>query len=201
MIIIQEKDLIAVSGPRACYLHPEDSTKVIKIVRKKVFLRKNNANWQEWCHYHYLLKRHGKLDIVNECFGFIQTNLGEGLVWQCVRDVDGDISSTVTNIMKMPENYDLIAVKKELNRFCQFLIQKNIQLFDLNPMNVIIKINADGICEAVSADIKGRYANHEFVPLSTYIPFFSRRKLIRRCKELTDSFSDYLKTSGKISCL
>jgi hypothetical protein len=103
--------------------------------------------------------------------------------------------------MKMPENYDLIAVKKELNRFCQFLIQKNIQLFDLNPMNVIIKINADGICEAVSADIKGRYANHEFVPLSTYIPFFSRRKLIRRCKELTDSFSDYLKTSGKISCL
>jgi hypothetical protein len=193
MIIIQEKDLIAVSGPRACYLHPEDSTKVIKIVRKKVLLRKNNANWQEWRHYHFLLKKHGKLEFVNECYGFIQTNFGEGLVWQCVRDVDGSISSTITGIMKKPDNYDLIAVKKELNRFCQFLIQRNIQLFDLNPLNVIIRINADGSYKAVSADIKGRYANREFVPLSTYIPLFSRRTLIRRCKELTDSFTDYLK--------
>jgi hypothetical protein len=196
--MMHEKDLIAVSGPRACYLHPQDSDKVIKIVREKTFLRKRNANWQEWRHYHYLLKRHGKLSIVNECYGFIQTNLGEGLVWQCVRDVDGRISSTVTDIMKSPHDYDLARVKKELNRFCRYIIQKNIQLFDLNPMNVLIKVNADGIYEAVSADIKGRYANYEFIPISTYIPFFSRRKLKRRCKELTDRFSDFLKKRGEL---
>jgi PhoP regulatory network protein YrbL len=193
MIILKDKEPIAVSGPRACYLHPNDDDKVIKIVRDEPFFRKHNANWQEWLHYNYLLEQHGKLDFVNDCYGFIKTDLGEGLVWQCVRDDSGDISSTITNIMKQPDRYDVGKVAKELERFCRFIIEKNIQLFDLNPLNVLIRIRSNGAYEAVSADIKGRYANHEFIPISTYIPFFSRRKLNRRCKELTDGYASFLR--------
>ncbi|MCP4340235.1 MAG: hypothetical protein GY799_15425 [Desulfobulbaceae bacterium] len=193
MILFKNIEPIAVSGPRACYLHPEDTDKVIKIVRQKTTSRKKNANWQEWQHYHYLLKQHGKLDFINECYGFIETDLGEGLVWQCVRDGNGEISNTITNIMKSPDGYDLGKVERVLDRFCGFLIEKNIQLFDLNPLNVMIRICPDGSYQAVSADIKGRYANHEFIPISTYIPFFSRRKLTRRCKELTDWYGGFLR--------
>jgi hypothetical protein len=193
MILLKDREPIAVSGPRACYLHPEDAGKVIKIVREKPFFRKKNANWQEWRHYHYLLKQHGKLDFVNECYGFTKTDIGEGLVWQCVRDESGEISSTITDIMKNPDRYDLGKVAVALGCFCQILINKNIQLFDLNPLNVMIRICPDGSYQAVSSDIKGRYANHEFIPISTYIPFFSKRKLKRRCKGLTDWYGDFLR--------
>ena len=198
MIELQDKHLIAVSGPRACYLHPNDSSKVIKIVRGKTLFKRKDANWQEWRHYNYLLRRHGLLDFVNECFGFVQTNLGQGLVWRCVRDVNGVISSTVTRIMNHPDHYDLMAVEKELQRFCRFITEKNIQLFDLNPLNVLIRVRADGAYEAVCADIKGRYANHELIPISTHIPFFSKRKLKRRCGELLDRYSAFMKTRTKI---
>jgi hypothetical protein len=193
MILLNNIQPIAVSGPRACYLHPEDSNKVIKILRQKATSRKKNANWQEWQHYQYLLKQHGKLDFINECYGFVETDIGKGLVWQCVRDESGGISNTITNIMESPEGYDLEKVARVLDNFCGFLIEKNIQLFDLNPLNVMIRICSDGSYRAVSADIKGRYANHEFIPISTYIPFFSRRKLTRRCKELTDWYGEFLR--------
>lgn len=193
MILLKDREPIAVSGPRVCYLHPEDAGKVIKLVRQKTTSRKKNPNWQEWQHYHYLLKQHGKLDFINECYGFIETDLGEGLIWQCVRDGSGEISSTITNIMKSPDGYDLGKVERVLDCFCGFLIEKNIQLFDLNPTNVMIRTCPDGSYQAVSADIKGRFANHEFIPISTYIPFFSRRKLTRRCKELTDRYGDFLR--------
>jgi hypothetical protein len=193
MIVLKNREPIAANGPRACYLHPEDAGKVIKIVRVKTTFRKKETNWQEWQHYHYLLKQHGKLDFINECYGFIETDLGEGLIWQCVRDGSGEISNTITNIMKSPDGYDLGKVERVLDRFCGFLIEKNIQLFDLNPLNVMIRTCPDGSYQAVSADIKGRYANHEFIPISTYIPFFSRRKLTRRCKELTDWYGGFLR--------
>ena len=193
MILLKNREPIAVSGPRVCYLHPEDAGKVIKIVRQKTISRKKNPNWQEWRHYQYLLKHPGKIDFVNECYGFTKTDLGEGLVWQCVRDDSGEVSSTVTKIMKSPDGYDLGKVESVLDHFCAVLIENNIQLFDLNPTNVMIVIKADGSYQAVSADIKGRYANHEFIPISTYIPFFSRRKLMRRCRELTNRYGDFLR--------
>lgn len=196
MILLKNIEPIAVSGPRACYLHPEDAGKVIKIVREKTFFRKNDANWQEWRHYHYLLKQHGKLDFVNECYGFIETDLGEGLVWQCVRDDSGEISSTLTNIMKNPAGYDVGEVARLLGRFCQLLIEKNIQLFDLNPLNMMIRISSDGSYQVVSADIKGRYANYEFIPLSTYIPFLSRKKLTRRCNRLTVWYGEFVRKTA-----
>jgi hypothetical protein len=193
MILLKNLEPIAVSGPRVCYLHPEDADKVIKIVRQKAISRKKNPNWQEWQHYNYLLKQHGKFDFINECYGFIETDLGEGLIWQCVRDGSGEIASTVTKIMENPDGYDLGKVESVLDHFCGYLIEKNIQLFDLNPTNVMIRICPDGSYQAVSADIKGRYANHEFIPISTYIPFFSRRKLTRRCKELTGRYVAFLR--------
>ena len=192
MITLKEKDLIAVSGPRACYLHPQEPDKVIKVVRKIPRLRRHNANYQEWRHYHYLMKRHGKLNFINQCHGFTKTNIGEGLIWSCVRDAGGEISRTVTGVMKNPERYDLDAIEHELIRFCNFIVERNIQLFDLNPLNVLIRVREDGTYEAVSADIKGRYANHEFIPISTYIPFFSRIKLGRRTNELLTRFQGFL---------
>ena len=185
MIRLKDKMPIAVSTTRACYPHPEDAGKVIKIVRQKDISSKNNANWQEWQHYNYLLKHHGKLDFINECFGFIETDLGQGLIWQCVRDYNGEIASNMKDIVRSPEKYDLIKIEKVLNNYCDLLIKKNIQLFDLNPLNVMIRICSEGTYQAVAVDIKGRYANYEFIPISTYIPFFSRRKLRRRCNQLT----------------
>ncbi|PWE24291.1 YrbL family protein, partial [Aliarcobacter skirrowii] len=47
MLIIKDEDFIAKGLERACYIHPEDETKVIKIVYSKQGI-KNNQNEVEY---------------------------------------------------------------------------------------------------------------------------------------------------------
>ena len=184
MIRLQEKNLIAHSATRKCFIHPEDPEKVIKIVRKRPGLGKRDANWKEWRHYQFLIKRHPQLDYISTYHGFVETNLGRGLLSDCVRDFDGRVSSRLEKVLSGHGQYDLLAVHDALERFCQKIIARNIQLFDLNQFNILIQRLPDGACKPVSIDIKGRYNNYEFIPISTYIPYFSRIKLRRRCRRL-----------------
>ena len=78
--------------------------------------------------------------------------------------------------------------------FCDNLTRNNIQLFDLNPKNIVFKVEKPGSYKAVSIDIKGRYANNEFIPFSTFIPYLSRKKLKRRGDRLLEKM-DYIRDS------
>ena len=184
MIRLTEKNVIARSATRKCYLHPEDPGKVIKIVRKKSGLGRRDANWKEWRHYRFLKKRHAHLDFITTYHGFVETNLGRGLMSDCIRDYDGRVSQRLEIVLSGQEPYDIAAVHDALNRFCRRIIANNIQLFDLNQFNILIQLLPDGACKPVSIDIKGRYNNYELIPVSTYIPYFSRLKLKRRCHRL-----------------
>lgn len=186
MLNIQDQEPIALSATRECYLHPEHPDKVIKIVRKAPVFRKRDANWQEWRHYRHLQKRHGYLDYIPECYGFIETSRGRGLVFDCIRNYDGNISERLDKVLKEPAGYDLPAVLEALKQLCRAITEKNVQLFDLNTFNILIQILPDGGYHPKTIDIKGRFNNYELIPVSSYIPFFSRRKLARRCRRLID---------------
>jgi hypothetical protein len=186
MINLQDQEPIARSATRECYLHPGNPDKVIKIVRAAPVFWKRDANWQEWRHYRYLQKRHGYLDYIPECYGFGETSRRRGLVLDCIRDYDGRISARLDKVLKEPEGYDLAAILEALEQLCRMIIEKNVQLFDLNAFNILIQILSKGMYHPTITDIKGRFNNYELIPVSSYIPFFSRRKLARRCRRLID---------------
>jgi hypothetical protein len=187
MLVINHQDCIGDSMTRLCYLDPRDPGRVIKIMRNKPVSRRYDSNWQEWQHYQYILKRHGHLDFTTVCHGFVETSLGPGLVFDCIRDHDGQVSSRLHKALTQPEKYDLQAVGAVLKRICRIIVEKNVQLFDMNLFNILIQIRDDGSYHPYVVDIKGRYNNYEWIPVSTYLPFFSRRKLRRRCGRLLAS--------------
>ena len=187
MIHLRGQDIIASSKTRNSYLHPSDSGKIIKIIRKSARARERDANRREWAHYLHLTRRYPGLDIIPVYHGFVETNLGEGLMIDCIRDHDGQVSKRLQQVLLDPGKYDLQAVGESLERLCGKIIAKNIQLFDLNMFNILIRILPNGEFQPVCVDIKGRYNNYEFIPVSTYIPFFSRMKLKRRCSRLIEA--------------
>ena len=65
MLIIKDEDFIAKGLERACYIHPEDETKVIKIVYSKQGI-KNNQNEVEYMYIGYLKEK--KKDFCCEIF-------------------------------------------------------------------------------------------------------------------------------------
>lgn len=190
MIHLNENDRIARSTTRDCYLHPENPDRVIKILRNPPGRFKRSANDQEWRSYRYIRKRFGKQDFFVDCQGFVETTLGRGLMFDCVRNFDGNISHCLLDILTDPE-YDLVRVEEVVERFCRALIEKEIPLFDLNLLNILIQVMPDGTYHPVSIDVKSKFNNYEIIPVSTYIPFFSRRKVRRRCGRLMDKIRSY----------
>lgn len=187
MLVLKESDRIAVSKTRHCYLHPDDPEKVIKIVvDAKEQQKRLDPNMKEWKYYERLKKMAVSLDFVPTYHGFVVTNLGRGLVSECVRDFDGKVSVRLQEIVSHNVKYDLEELENKLHSFTQRLIKHNIQLFDLNRFNLLIQRLEDGSYNPVSIDLKGPYNNYEFIPFSTYIPYFSRQKLRRRGKRLMD---------------
>jgi hypothetical protein len=110
-----------------------------------------------------------------------------------VRDDDGEISKTLFQISTGHYQYDVRRIEDALTSFLDNLIVNNIQLFDFSLPNIVIQVTADGRYHPVSVDLKGRFNNREFIPVSTFIPFMSRRKLARRGKRLLETVRDFSK--------
>jgi len=195
-INLQTARILGKGMERICYLHPTDSRLVIKIPQKE---KEGSAhqNCLELKSYARISRKHGDIDCIAKCYGFIDTNLGEGLVCDCVRDYSGEISASLYEILVWEKDYTYNEIVRCVRVFCDFLFERNIQLFDLNAQNIVIKRTQKDEYRAVSIDLKGRYANNEFIPLSTYFPYFSRKKIQRRTKQLFARM-EYFRQNGHL---
>lgn len=187
---LSEKMMINRGRERVCYEHPENNQLVIKIPLSKSG-RKSRANHHELKGYLLLREEKKDLSFISHCHGFVNTNYGEGLICDCIRDNDGAISKTIWDIIVLEENCNVEYILQVAEKFCNFLIFHQIRLFDLNLKNIALKVLADGTYKPYIIDIKGRYVNHEFIPLSAYIPYFANKKLKRRSDQLLRRIIEY----------
>lgn len=175
---------------RACYQHPENPNLVIKVPTgdKK---EKELANLKEMKGYHALMREQTDLFCVSHCYGFVTTNLGKGLVCDCIRDYNGNISKTIWDIIGSGNDYDEHYILEIAGNFCDMLISQKVFIFDLNVKNIALQLREDGTYLPFAIDLKGRYDNNEFLPFSTYIKYFSLKKLERRSRQLIERISLY----------
>ena len=78
------------------------------------------------------------------------------------------------------------ALLETVERFCAYLIEHDIFLFDINLKNIAVQRRQDLSWLAWAIDLKGPYDNKEFLQLSSRITFLGRRKLKRRKEELLE---------------
>ena len=91
-ILLTDKDLLAKGGERACYIYPSDNTKVIKTIFAQGL--HNNQNELEYTYMQYLERKGVDLSHITKCFGFVDTNIGKGLVYDRVIDFDNTPSKS-----------------------------------------------------------------------------------------------------------
>ena len=66
-----------------------------------------------------------------------------------------------------------------------------LALFDLNLKNIALSRQSDNTYRPIILDLKGRYDNKEFIPLSSYIGFLARKKRARRVQQLIERISRF----------
>lgn len=190
MIILDPSSMIGGGQVRRCFCHPHDDRLVIKVPAGPLKAQLQ-ANFKEMKGYRFLLQRHGRLDCISHCHGWVETNHGKGLICDCIRDADGSISPTIWDVIHSDGGWDLDALLEIAGRVCRELVARDIWLFDLNLKNIALCRQADGTCRPIFLDLKGRYDNNEVIPLSSYIPFLARKKRDRRCRQLLQRIAHF----------
>lgn len=181
-----DHDLLIGSGTlRACYHYPEKPDRVIKVPMPGQ-AGGNDANRKEWKSYLQLVKSHAGIDHISHCYDFIETDRGQGLICDCIRDHDGQVSATLWDIIAYQDTCDLDDLIHVADKFCNYLIVNNIFLFDINLKNIAYQKIPDGTYKPYAIDLKGPLDNKEFLQLSSRIKFLGRKKLQRRTKQLLE---------------
>jgi hypothetical protein len=167
---------------RICFVHPHRPEYVIKVSRRKDST--HPANIQELRGYQLLVKKGKDLSRISHCHGFITTDRGTGLVCDCIRDFDGAISKTVWDMVVFEDDCDIEHLLAVLKKFCDFLIANHIWVFDINLKNIVLQKVSRTTLQPYIIDLKGSYVNHSLIPLARYVPYFARKKMIRRTTQL-----------------
>ncbi len=185
MIHLDDTLLIGRGTLRACYIHPDRDDLVVKVPLPDT-PDGNDANQKEMRSYRRISRLHPEVRHLSRCHGFVETDAGNGLLCDCIRDYDGTVSKTVWDIVVHHSSCDMEVLLETVDRFCAYLIEHDIFLFDINLKNVALQVRKDAGWQAWAIDLKGPYDNKEFLQLSSRITFLGRRKLKRRTEELLE---------------
>lgn len=173
MITLSQMKPFAVGGRRACYRHPNEPTRCIKVTLEEAepgILRAADPWWKRLRPVDYYDENQLDLKILHlleaklgedanrhfpKVYGLIDTNLGPGLETELICDADGQISYSGKEFTM--KNGFTAASGKALEDLRRFIQQHLILFRDPFPHNIVFQAMKDGQMRAVIIDGLGRH--------------------------------------------
>lgn len=182
MIDLSQADLLGIGSSRACYLHPYDERKCVKVT----FSVRRDITGEEMKHYRRYTKRGISWDMLARAYGYVSTNFGEGAVFSLARDYTGEVSRSFQDYLR-PDGFHLLSEEEllvALGAFRAYLFRERIVLRELKADNIMYqRLNAH---EGKMILIDG-VGNNEFLPVANYSTRFAWRTLKRKWKKFEQS--------------
>jgi len=185
MIVLNEDLLIAKGSERACYNYPNDNTKVIKIIFAEG--THNNQNKLEYIYMNYLIKKNTDLSSITKCYGYIDTNIGKGLIFDKVLDFDSAPSKSFRYYLANKLiSYD--EQKALLLNLQEYLEQNDILFIDTSLTNIFCKKINDTKYTLIIVDGLGAKRMGIKFWLYLNIPLYAKYKMKRQWKKLINMY-------------
>lgn len=179
MIELHPDDLIGRGRTRACYRHPHDPDKCIKIDKRT----HGGPTAKEAAYYRKLARiwPHLSFTHIPRFYGMAETNLGPGGVFDLIRDeTDGRISKSLLDCLLAGEVSAQDPRWRDAHaRYLETLYREAVIIRDFNPGNLCARRMRNGSYQLVTIDGIG---HRDFIPLCDYFPWFARRKLRRHVR-------------------
>ncbi len=187
MLTLESSSLIGRGLRRECYFHPEDENKCIKVV----VAGDHKETAREQSYYRLLEKRNISWKMLARFYGNIETNRGEGAVFELIRDHNEEVSKTLEHYFSANNETDLNYqdLSRALPLLKQYLLKWKIVTMSLKPQNIVYqKINPTQGKLVVIDNI----GNSDFIPICNYLDSFATRKIRRKWQRFEESLSkDY----------
>jgi len=180
-IKLKDGNYLARGTNRACYINPQDKTKCIKVT----ISGDDSESNKEKKYYKILKKKNISWDMLTKYHGTIETNLGEGLIFDLVRDYNGEVSKVLQYYLLTEERtQSIMNPVLLLQGLKQYQLSNNIIIKDLNAKNIMYQKTSQTEGKLVVID---GVMNNDFLPFSSYISYFSKRKINRRWRTFESS--------------
>ncbi|WP_123377873.1 PhoP regulatory network YrbL family protein [Aliarcobacter butzleri] len=176
MIILKDEDFVGKGNERACYIHPEDKNKAIKITYENNNRKESKQTKLEVNYYKELKKRRmTNFKHLPKYLGEVKTDKGAGFVVELIRDFDGEVSKTFEYYLKKD---GVLKYKKELEEYKQYFLDNCIIFnYGMMPKNILLRKNSETDFDLVLIDGLGDVTYFTF---PNKIPYFARRRINRR---------------------
>ncbi|MCG3681803.1 PhoP regulatory network YrbL family protein [Aliarcobacter butzleri] len=176
MIILKDEDFVGKGNERACYIHPEDKNKAIKITYENNNRKESKQTKLEVNYYKELEKRRmTNFKHLPKYFGEVKTDKGAGFVVELIRDFDGEVSKTFEYYLKKD---GVLKYKKELEEYKQYFLDNCIIFnYGMMPKNILLRKNTETDFNLVLIDGLGDVS---YFTLPNKIPYFARKRINRR---------------------
>ena len=167
-------DLFLAEGTdRQCYRHPDIPDRCIKLLHTE---RSSGRFWREIAYFRSLQHRGVNFKHVARFHCVVETSLGDGAVFDLVRNDDGQISRSLASCLEANDpEFNFWAIN-EIEALKRDFYDQWIVFLDLNPANLLVR--RLGFDEFRLVVINGIGHNH-FFPLANYSRRFARKKICR----------------------
>lgn len=175
LIQLTDKEYISKGLHRKCYHHPDDANKCIKVNYNEGAQEETS---REIAYYKHLIKRHIAWDALAQYYGAVNTNLGEGQVFELIRDQDGNTSTTLEKYLadeQLTSQY-YSALVTALKKLKADLLRDRIITMTIKSKNILFQHQSTDQNRLVIIDNIG---NSTFIPIANYIGFFAKSKIER----------------------
>ena len=181
MLTLKSSALIGRGLRRECYFHPDDENKCIKVV----VAGDHKETRREQSYYRLLEKRNISWGMLARFYGNVDTNLGEGAVFDLIRDYNGEISKTLgyyfSAINETGRNDPYL--DRALPVLKRYLLKWKIVTMSLKPQNIVYKKTRESKGFLVVIDNIG---NSDFIPICNYVDWLAIRKIHRKWQRFED---------------
>lgn len=175
--------VIGVGAHRACYIHPDDPQKCIKIIYNPSDIALKEIK-RELSYYRHLNTYLKDWRGISRFYGVVQTNLGNGYVYDRIMDFDGQSSKTLGDYYKNGELSDQ-ELSLLIEKLKKYIWDNLIVTMALKPHNILChRVSQTEIFPVVCDNIG--FAQR--IPLVLYWPWFCHQKQ----KRLFQRFDRYM---------
>jgi hypothetical protein len=189
-MILTENDLIAKGSERACYLDPTNNSNVIKIIYSEG--SHNQQNELEYIYMNYLKKNNKNLSSITQCYGYVETNLGQGLVFD--RVLDFDLTPAKSFRYYISKKIISISLQGKLLRDLQEYLEQNGILFvDTSLTNIFCQRISDEEYKLIIVDGLGAKRMGIKFWLYRHFPLYSKYKMKRQWSKLIKMYEKDVK--------
>lgn len=175
MINLKEEDFVAKGNERACYIHPDDKNKAVKISYEQNLGRSKQSDLEIAYYKELLKKRDMSWKHLPKYYGEIETDKGTGFIIELVRDYDGEISKSFAYYI---DKYGVDKYKQELKKYKEYFLKYHIIFnYGMMPKNILLRKESQNSSHLVLIDGLGDVTYFTF---PNKIPYLADKKINRR---------------------